>query len=139
MKLQQVTEKDKKMLKVRQLEQQMHIFQRDITNGKNALREIATTIGTLENLKKEKGEQNSLVPLGSGVFTNAKISNLNKLLIEIGSGVIVEKTVDETIEIITIRRDKITLNLNKMSRDVSILSKEYNELAMTLYQKQAKK
>ncbi len=53
----------------------------------------------LENLKGQKGKD-MLLPFGTGVLVKGKILDDKKVLVNIGSNVIVEKTIDEAKEII---------------------------------------
>ena len=53
----------------------------------------------LKELEKEK-EQEILAPLGRGIYTKAKKNINEKLFVEVGAGVVVRKSPEETREII---------------------------------------
>jgi prefoldin alpha subunit len=53
---------------------------------------------TLEGLKAEKKADETLIQLGSGVLMRVKPLNKNKVLLNIGAGVVVEKKIGEAIK-----------------------------------------
>jgi len=65
---------------------------------------IADLRGALETLKNlEHATQGVLVPIGAGTMMKAKIINEGKVLVDIGSGFVAEKTLAEAIEILNER------------------------------------
>ena len=134
-----INEKQRKLLTIRQLEQQITVLQREIENGRGALREMLMTTGSLERLSKDKGENNALIPLGSGAFVNAKIPELNKILVEVGAGVVVEKTTEEAITLINEKKEKLSNNLKKANMDLNNLSNEHNKIVKEIYDQDLRK
>ncbi|HJJ40275.1 MAG TPA: prefoldin subunit alpha [Methanocorpusculum sp.] len=67
--------------------------------------EAFTSIATLESLGATEGEVTALLPLGGGVSVPATLQDAHKMLVTIGAGVTVEKTVEEAV---TYLRDRIT-------------------------------
>jgi prefoldin alpha subunit len=53
---------------------------------------------TLEGLEKERENAELLVPIGGNSYAKAKLANPDKLIVGIGAGVSVEKTLPETKE-----------------------------------------
>lgn len=62
---------------------------------------------TLSALEKEKEGSELLVPLGGNSYVKAKLENPDKLIVGMGAGVSVEKTLPESKEIIKRRQEEL--------------------------------
>jgi prefoldin alpha subunit len=69
------------------------------------------TVGQLNGV-----DENSeiLIPVGAGTFVNGSFKNTSNVLIGVGAGVVVEKTVDEAVNKLDERIKRIEENLEKM-------------------------
>ncbi len=52
------------------------------------------------SLKEMKEGDEILVPLGSGIFFNARVGKLENVFVNIGADIVMEKSIEETIKII---------------------------------------
>jgi prefoldin alpha subunit len=62
---------------------------------------------TLDVLEKEKENSELLVPIGGSSYIRAKFENPDKLIVGMGAGVSVEKTLPESREIIKKRQEEL--------------------------------
>jgi prefoldin alpha subunit len=62
---------------------------------------------TMDGLEKEKENVELLVPIGGSSYIKAKLDSIDKLIVGIGAGVSVEKTLPETKEVIKNRREEL--------------------------------
>jgi len=62
---------------------------------------------TMDGLEKEKDNVELLVPIGGSSYIKAKLDSIDKLIVGIGAGVSVEKTLPETKEVIKNRREEL--------------------------------
>jgi len=62
---------------------------------------------TLEGLEKEKENSELFVPIGSNSYIKARLQNPDKIIIGMGAGVSIEKTLPEAKEIIKKRLDNL--------------------------------
>ncbi|MBO3803204.1 MAG: prefoldin subunit alpha [Candidatus Brockarchaeota archaeon] len=69
--------------------------------------ELQTTRTAIEELAKTAEGTPLLVNLGGGVYGMAKLADRSKILIDVGTGVVVEKTVDGSLEIINKRLEEL--------------------------------
>jgi len=76
----------------------------------NAYRE---TIAAIESIKliHEKPESDTLVPVGMGTFVKTKISSNDKIVLNIGAGVAIEKDKDSAINFLESRIKEIDVAL----------------------------
>ncbi|MBI2545411.1 MAG: prefoldin subunit alpha [Candidatus Aenigmarchaeota archaeon] len=132
-------EAQEKMLMYRMLESRLESAARERELVSEKFMEVVSTISALENI--EKNSDNILFKMGSEVYANGKLDGNNKLLIEIGAGIVVEKSLEEGKQILTKRREElerlsketqnnieqITEMLNKMAPELNELMKKGNK------------
>jgi len=78
------------------------------------LREAISAIESLKALH-QKPSSDTLLPLGMGAYVQTKISSTDKLILNIGAGVTVEKTYDSTINYLEARIKEIEIALQDTS------------------------
>jgi prefoldin alpha subunit len=62
---------------------------------------------TLEDVEKEKEDAELLVPIGGSSYVKAKLANPDKVVVGLGAGVSVEKTLQEAKAIVKERLDEL--------------------------------
>jgi prefoldin alpha subunit len=85
------------------------------------LQYLQTTLTDYQRAKMTVGQlydadENSelLIPVGAGTFVNASLKNTSNVLIGIGAGIVIEKTVDDAVIKLDERIKRIQENLEKM-------------------------
>lgn len=89
-----------KMAQLEYLKEQADLVQQQAGLIAKSLTEIDMTIGALGELKKMEKSTSFLIPFGTGVLAKASLEDNGKVLVNVGSGVMAEKTVDEALEMI---------------------------------------
>jgi len=117
------------VIKIKAIEQQVPTIQQNIEALSKILIETATAINTLKEITKLEKETITKTPIGSGVFINSKVEKQEKVLIEVGEGVIVEKSIDEIIKTLEARKKDINENIEKLTQTIVQMEKDYYELA----------
>jgi prefoldin alpha subunit len=69
---------------------------------------------TIEQLHDATENSDLLIPVGGGTFVNASLKNTSNVLIGVGAGIVVEKTIDEAVIKLDERIIRIQENLEKM-------------------------
>jgi prefoldin alpha subunit len=69
---------------------------------------------TVEQLHAMDENSEILIPVGAGTFVNGSLKNASNVLIGVGAGVVIEKTVDEAVLKLEERMKRIQENLEKM-------------------------
>ena len=72
----------------------------------NVLREAISAIESIKALR-EKPDSDTLVPIGMGTYVQTKISSSNKIVLNIGAGIAMEKTYDSSINYLEARIKEI--------------------------------
>lgn len=129
------TEKElqEKMLVYRILESRLEVLtkQKDLISNKIA--EVVSTISSIDQI--EKNENKILFKLGSEAYVYGNISDQNKILVEIGAGIVSEKSIKEgklTLERRRIEMENVSKeiqnNLSQISITMNQLTPEINKL-----------
>ena len=90
-----------------QLEQQENTIVNIIREANSAIQSISET--------KTKTESDSLVPIGMGVYIKSKIQSKEKIIIDVGSGVAVEKDQNSAINWLESRLKELEIALQNVS------------------------
>ena len=80
----------------------------------NVLREALSAIESIKALR-QKSDYDSLVPIGMGTYVRSKISSNDKLVLNIGAGIDVEKTYDSAINYLEAKIKEIEIALQDTS------------------------
>ena len=104
-----------------QLMQQMQMLETHFTDLSqregtllNVLREAVSAIESMKSLH-QKPNSDTLVPIGMGTYVQTKISSNDKIVLNIGAGIAVEKTYDSTINYLEARIKEIEVALQDTS------------------------
>lgn len=100
------------------------IKQRDLIVNKMV--ELQNTLATIDEVKKT--EEETLFPLGSEAYVFGKPTNREKLIVEIGANVALEKTFEEGKKILSKRKDELEKTLAEIQKEISQLSSAIQEL-----------
>ncbi len=101
--------------------QQMNMVQMTI-------RDVETALVTITALKDVSAGKETLVPIGFSSFVNATLTNPDKVVIGVGSGVSVEKKTDEAKSFLEKRKDELVKYHEKLNEAVSKLSQEMQNI-----------
>jgi len=94
----------------------------------NKRMEIDSTIETMDSLKENRIGTEILVPIGSNSFVRAELKDNKKVIVGIGAGISVEKTIDEAKEILKLRSKELENTMNKLQSAVAEIKNKLLEL-----------
>ncbi|HJX05845.1 MAG TPA: prefoldin subunit alpha [Candidatus Nanoarchaeia archaeon] len=84
----------------KQLQQYLQVFDQQ-------LMEIKSVTDSLQELSKLKKGDSILAPLASGIFVKARLEDNNEVRVNVGSGTVVTKTIDETVKMLEAQEAEI--------------------------------
>jgi prefoldin alpha subunit len=87
-------------VEMRFLEQTAENLQQRISMMNAAMTDLTYASMTLEDVEKEKEDAELLVPIGGSAYVKAKLANPDKVVVGLGAGVSVEKTLQEAKAIV---------------------------------------
>jgi prefoldin alpha subunit len=94
-------------LEIRYFEQTAEAIQSRINMVNAVITDLTYANMALEGLEKEKENSELLVPIGSNSYIKAKLETPDKVVIGVGAGVSVEKTLQEAKEIVKNRQENL--------------------------------
>ena len=94
-------------VELRFLEQTAEALQSRINMVNAVTTDLTYASMTLEGLEKEKENSELLVPIGASSYIKARLENPDKIIVGMGAGVSVEKTLQEAKEIIKKRLENL--------------------------------
>ncbi len=94
-------------MQLRYFEQTAEALQQRLTMLNAAVSDLSYANMTLESIEKEQENAEMLVPIGGSNYINVKLSSSNKVLVAMGAGVSVEKTLPEAKIIIKERIEEL--------------------------------
>ena len=94
-------------VEMRFYEQTAETLQQRIGMINAAITDLTYANMTLEGMEKEKDDAELLVPIGGSSYVKVKLANPDKVVVGMGAGVSVEKTLPEAKEIVKERLDEL--------------------------------
>ena len=103
----------------------------------NIIREANSAIHSIKGIDTQS-ESDSLVPLGLGVFMKSKVNSSEKIIINVGSGVAIEKNHNDAINYLESRLKELEIALqdtNQQRQQVASNLEQGKQQMQTLMQK----
>jgi prefoldin alpha subunit len=94
-------------MQLRYFEQTAEALQQRLGMLNSALSDLTYANLTLEGLEKEKENAEMLVPIGGGSYVSAKLANSDKVVVGMGAGISIEKTLPEAKVILKERIEEL--------------------------------
>ncbi len=91
------------LAEIRFLESSARVLQSRLDIVTAALSETLTAIQTLEGTREKEQDTEALLPIGSGSFLKAKLSDPKNVMIGIGAGVVLEKALEDSMKDLRVR------------------------------------
>lgn len=99
-----------------------------------SLEELARARETLAQYKGAGEDSEILVPIGGNSFVFAKVASNSKAIVGIGTGVSVEKSMDEAIQTMESRADELVETMKKLSERRNVLEAQATQLSQAVQQ-----
>lgn len=113
-------------LEMRYLEQTAETLQQRIGMVNAAITDLAYANMTLDGIEKEKESAELLVPIGGSAYVKVKLADSNKVIVGMGAGVSVEKTLQEAKTILKERLDELEKTMNSAQQQFTQVAERIN-------------
>jgi prefoldin alpha subunit len=114
-------------IELRLLEQTGEAVQSRIDMMNAVMTDLTYANMALEGLEKEKENSELLVPIGGNSFIKAKLESPDKLIVGMGAGISVEKTLQEAKEIIKRRLESSEKTRLSLQRQLAQVAEKISE------------
>jgi prefoldin alpha subunit len=82
---------------------------------------------TLESIEQEKENTEMLVPIGGSSYISVKLANANKVVVGLGAGVSVEKTLPEAKAVVKERLDELEKTRAQAQQQLAQIAERINQ------------
>lgn len=113
-------------LEMRYLEQTADALQQRISMVNAAITDLTYANMTLEGIEKEKENSEILVPIGGSAYMKVKLADANKVIVGLGAGVSIEKTVADAKVTLKERLDELQKTLNSAQQQFTQVADRIN-------------
>jgi prefoldin alpha subunit len=113
-------------VEMRFLEQTAETLQQRINMMNAAMTDLTYANMTLEGLEKEKQDAELLVPIGGSSYIKVKLANTDKVIVGVGAGVSIEKTLPEAKEIVKERLGELETTMASAQQQFAQVAQRIN-------------
>jgi prefoldin alpha subunit len=119
-------ELQKLSMELRYFEQTAENLQQRLGMLNAAVSDLSYASMTLENMEKEKENAELMVPIGGGNYISAKLATPDKVVVSLGAGVSIEKTLTEAKAIVKERIDELQKTQVSAQQQLSQIAERIN-------------
>jgi prefoldin alpha subunit len=113
-------------VEMRFLEQTAETLQQRIGMINAAITDLTYANMTLENMEKEKDDAELLVPIGGSSYIKVKLASKDTVIVGMGAGVSIEKTLPEAKQIVKERLDELEKTMNSAQQQFAQVAQRIN-------------
>jgi prefoldin alpha subunit len=113
-------------VEMRYLEQTAETLQQRISMINAALTDLTYANATLDGIEQEKENAEMLVPIGGSSYVKVKLANPDKIIIGLGAGVSVEKSLADAKVTLKERLDELEKTMNAAQSQFSQVAERIN-------------
>ncbi len=113
-------------MEMRYLEQTAETLQQRISMVNAAITDLAYANMTLDGIEKEKENAELLVQIGGSAYVKVKLADSNKVIVGMGAGVSVEKTLQEAKTTLKERLDELEKTMNSAQQQFTQVAERIN-------------
>ena len=111
---------------MRYLEQTAEALQQRISMVNAAITDITYANATLDGIEKEKENAEMLVPIGGSSYVKVKLADANKIIVGMGSGVSIEKSLPDAKATLKERLDELEKTMTSAQQQFSQIAERIN-------------
>ena len=117
----------------------MGVVQRKMESIQGIVMDLDNAISALEEIKKTKSGSPFLVPLGAGVYIEAKLENTKNAKHSLAGSIMVDEKVEEIIKKLNTQKKEALQNMEILQKEGQALSSNINNLGTVLNQMSAQR
>jgi prefoldin alpha subunit len=114
-------------VEIRFFEQTAETIQSRINTVNAVITDLTYASMTLDGIEKEKENSELLVPIGGNSYIKAKLENPDKVIVGMGAGISLEKTVQEAKEIIKKRLENLEKTRTSLQQQLAQVAERIEE------------
>jgi len=95
------------------------------------IQEYRRSMDTMQEMV-DASSQEVLIPIGGNAFAYGEIKNVDKVLVNVGSGILIEKPINAAIETLNKRMDELKRSQEKLISTIEEIRQKMDEIASKL-------
>lgn len=100
----------------REFQKRAEMIQQQIGMVQISIEDCNRALNTIEEISNVSAGSEMMFPIGSGSFVYATIANTDRVVVDVGAGISVERPVAEAKEILQRRRERLNSALENMNK-----------------------
>lgn len=116
------------LIRIRQYQVQAEALAQQVAIAQSAISEHDTAISTIKSLKDTEKDSELLVPIGAGSYIHAKFNSVERIIVELGSGVSAERDSDGAVDILEGRKEDLGKSYTEANGRLAKLEQEIQRL-----------
>ena len=130
----QISEQDARNLSMQHREYQARAeaIQQQRSMVQVSIEECVRALGTIAELENLEGEMDTMLPIGSGSFLHAKLNKIDNVVVNVGAGISVEKSVEGAKETLNKRKGELEKVLEQMTQSLTQISQNMKAIEDTV-------
>jgi len=113
-------------MEMRYLEQTAEVLQQRISMVNAAITDLTYANATLDGIEKEKENVEMLVPIGGSSYVKVKLADSTKVIVGMGSGVSIEKTLPDAKVALKERLEELEKSMNSAQQQFGQVAERIN-------------
>jgi prefoldin alpha subunit len=119
-----------KYMQFQMLQQQMEQISQHLEMFNQQIAELDISINAVQELESVEKDHELLAPIADGIFFKGKLTDNQKLVVNVGSNVTVERTIPEVIKLLEQQKEETGKRMQEADEVMQHISKE----VMKIYQ-----
>jgi len=121
-----------------QLYQQEHQHMQQLESRRNdaiaLIADVEAAKAALKSIKDIPKDNSAVIPLGSGIFTEAKITDTKNVKINLPGGVVVTQSMDEALKRLALRKEQLKKDMEQFEKERQRIEVNLNEMGKIIQQ-----
>lgn len=109
------------------IQQQLENINAQLKEFMDQRKELSLSLDALKEFKNLKSDKEVLVPIVNGVFAKAKLFKSDNLIVNVGSNILVEKSVEDTIKLLEENLMEMDNYINKLRKNQDNLMSKFQD------------
>ncbi len=119
---------EERMLIYRTLEKRLEALSNQQSAFASKIVEIQNTLSSIEEVKRENAD--IFFPLGSAAYVKGKVSDREKIIVELGANVAIEKSMEEGKKILEKRKKELEDAIGSLQNNIQSIVKMMQQIEM---------
>ncbi|MCD4703296.1 MAG: prefoldin subunit alpha [Methanosarcinaceae archaeon] len=112
----------------REYQKRAQTVQQQLNMIQISIEDCTRAIGTLDELSSADESLDTMFPIGSGSFIHGKLDKVDKVVVDVGAGVNVEKSAEDAKEILNKRKAEFQKGLERMNASLTQISQRIQSI-----------